>query len=337
MKKLFLSLVAALLAATATFAQSSLLATLSHNGAITTYYGASALRDAYAKAVVGDIITLSSGTFTAVNIEKAITLRGAGTGFDNLTQAEPTIIQGDFTIQTGKPKLTTIEGIYSNNTVTFYNSNITFLKSRFKIIQSYNTGDSSILSFIHCRIAELLKTTNSTYESYTSVSCVNSIVIFPENNSHGTSNFEFNNCIVYRGKWADRGLYRATFKNSILIVTTAVTMESSNLFNNTLGLYTDGTANIFSNSTNSTNTQIKEYSTVFKTFTSSYSDSETFELTDAAKAKYLGKDGTQVGIYGGNMPFDGTPTNPQITKCNVAAKTTADGKLSVDIEVQSAQ
>lgn len=335
MKKLFLSLVAALLAATATFAQSSLLATLSHNGAITTYYGASALRDAYAKAVVGDIITLSSGTFTAVDIKKAITLRGAGTGVDNLTQAEPTIIQGDFTIQTDKPKLTTIEGIYSNNTVTFYNSNITFLKSRFKIIQSYySSDDSSILSFIHCRITELLRIPSY---CYTSVSCVNSIIIFPENKDYGTSNFEFNNCIVYRGKWAGQDLYRATFKNSILIVTTAVAMESSNLFNNTLGLYTDGTANIFSNSTNSTNTQVKGFSTVFKTFTSSYSDSETFELTDAAKAKYLGKDGTQVGIYGGNMPFDGTPTNPQITKCNVAAKTTADGKLSVDIEVQSAQ
>lgn len=336
MKKLFLSLVAALMAATATFAQSSLLATLSHNGAITTYYGTSALRDAYAKAVVGDIITLSSGTFTAVDIEKAITLRGAGTGFDNLTQAEPTIIQGNFTIKTGKSKLTTIEGIFSNNTVFFQNSNITFLKSRFKIIKSPGSGDSSILSFIHCRIAENLKPGNG-YWSDTSVSCVNSIVIFPENTSSGKSNFEFNNCIVYRGKWANQDLYRATFKNSIFLVTTAVAMESSNLFNNTLGLYTDGTANIFSNSTNSTNTQIKGYSTVFKTFTSSYSDSETFELTDAAKAKYLGKDGTQVGIYGGNMPFDGTPTNPQITKCNVAAKTTADGKLSVDIEVQSAQ
>lgn len=338
MKKLFLSLVAALLAATATFAQSSLLATLSHNGAITTYYGTSALRDAYAKAVVGDIITLSSGTFTAVDIEKAITLRGAGTGVDNLTQAEPTIIQGDFRINAGKSKLTTIEGIYSNNTVKFYDSNITFLKSRFKIIKAYQSQDSSILTFIHCRIAELLNTTyGSSYYSYTSVSCVNSIVIFPQNKNFGTSNFEFNNCIVYRGKWANQDLYRATFKNSILLVTTAVAMESSNLFNNTLGIYTDGTANIFSNSTNSTNTQVKGFSTVFKTFTSSYSDSETFELTDAAKAKYLGKDGTQVGIYGGNMPFDGTPTNPQITKCNVAAKTTADGKLSVDIEVQSAQ
>lgn len=59
-----------------------------------------------------------------------------------------------------------------------------------------------------------------------------------------------------------------------------------------------------------------------------------YQLTDEAK-KYIGDDGTEVGIYGGSLGFDPTPTNPQITKFNVAPKTTADGKLSVDIEVNA--
>ena len=83
-----------------------------------------------------------------------------------------------------------------------------------------------------------------------------------------------------------------------------------------------------------------EYATLFKTYPGgplALLDSETFELTDAAKTQYLGTDGTEVGIYGGNLPFDPTPSNPQITKCNVAAKSTADGKLSVDIEVNAAE
>ena len=83
-----------------------------------------------------------------------------------------------------------------------------------------------------------------------------------------------------------------------------------------------------------------EYATLFKTYPGGslgLLDSETFELTDAAKTQYLGMDGTEVGIYGGNLPFDPTPSNPQITKCNVAAKSTADGKLSVDIEVNAAE
>lgn len=336
MKKLFLSLVAAMLAVTATFAQSSLLATLSHNGTISTYYGYTALKDAYNKASKGDVITLSGGTFSAVNIDKGITIRGAGTGLDSKNQAEPTIIQGDFNIASngGFDGLLTIEGIYSNNTVTIWNNvDVTFLKSRFDQItkgDNYSVGVN--FTFIHCRIARLLR-----IGSGTSVSCVNSIIWFPENKESGDSNFEFNNCVVYRGQWAHQDLFRATFKNSILLVTTAVTMEKSNLFNNTLGVCTDGDANIFANALNNSNMQVQGYKNVFKSLESSYSDDETFELTDAAKAKYLGKDKTEVGMYGGNMPFDATPTNPQITKCNVAAKTTADGKLSVDIEVESAQ
>lgn len=68
-----------------------------------------------------------------------------------------------------------------------------------------------------------------------------------------------------------------------------------------------------------------------------YSDDNEYKLTEAAKALIKGTDGTEVGIYGGNLPYDPTPTNPQISKFNVAAKTTADGKLSVDIEVKSAE
>jgi len=68
-----------------------------------------------------------------------------------------------------------------------------------------------------------------------------------------------------------------------------------------------------------------------------YSDDNEYKLTEAAKGLIKGTDGTEVGIYGGNLPYAPTPTNPQISKFNVAAKTTADGKLSVDIEVKSAE
>ena len=92
--------------------------------------------------------------------------------------------------------------------------------------------------------------------------------------------------------------------------------------------------------TNATNKIVSDYASLFKTYTGAnldLLDSENFQLTDAAKTQYLGADGTEVGIYGGNLPFDPTPSNPQITKCNVATKSTADGKLSVDIEVNAAE
>ena len=336
MKKLFFSLVA-LMMATMSFAQGSLLATLSHDGEISAFYGPTALRDAYDASVDGDIITLSSGSFEAVNIRKELTIRGAGMGLDSKTMAEPTIIRGNFDIgkTSGTPlsKLS-IEGVYHNNIITTdHLNNATFIKCRFNSIQRYATNTTMRnLTFVHCRVAQLLRISN-----YASISCVNSIVTFPENGEGGTSNFEFINCVVYRGQWAAQDLYRASFKNSILIETTAVSLPESSTYSNTLGVYTDGDADIFSTAITTTNKQVMGFENVFKTYNGSYSDKENFELTDDAKTQYLGDDNTEVGIYGGNLPYDGTPTNPQITKCNVAAKTTADGKLSVDIEVNSAQ
>ena len=136
MKKFFLSLVALIVSATAMFAQSSMLATLSHEGNISTFYGATALRDAHNAAAHGDIITLSSGTFVSVNITKAITLRGAGCEINTELQIEPTVITGDFTIKIPNDvtQRLTIEGIYHNDFLYYQNNlkNATFIKNRFK-------------------------------------------------------------------------------------------------------------------------------------------------------------------------------------------------------------
>jgi hypothetical protein len=95
-------------------------------------------------------------------------------------------------------------------------------------------------------------------------------------------------------------------------------------------------------SQNTTNVTVTSLSGLFKTYSQTnintfISDIDDFTLTDKAAAKYLGTDGTQVGIFGGSLPYDEEPTIPQITKCNVASKSTADGKLSVDIEVKAAE
>lgn len=89
---------------------------------------------------------------------------------------------------------------------------------------------------------------------------------------------------------------------------------------------------------------VEDMSYVFTTFTQSSEgenlqgfDLERFTLTDEAQAKYLGNDKTQVGIYGGSFPYSPNPTNPQIVKCDVASHSTADGKLSVDLQVATAE
>ena len=62
-------------------------------------------------------------------------------------------------------------------------------------------------------------------------------------------------------------------------------------------------------------------------------DYETFELTDEAKVKYLGNDGTEVGIYGGAMPYHPTPSVPRIKGFRMDAKP-SEGILKADVEVE---
>ena len=332
MKKLFLSLVAVLMTATATFAQSSVLATLSHDGEISTFYGATALRDAHNAAADGDIITLSSGTFVSVNITKAITLHGAGMEVNAALQIEPTVITGDFTINipdTVTSRLT-IEGIYNNHTISYSGTlkNATFIKDRFKKVTNGN-GTLKNATFIHCRIAENLYLTSNS-----SASCVNCVVWYPHSGDGSTSNFEFQNCVIKGSNLSN--IYSSSFKNCILLNDNRYYgyLESSCIAYNCVGI---GNSEMFKSMPNQTNV-MKGFSEVFKTLTGeTYNDSENFELTEEAQKSLLGIDGTQVGIYGGNMPFNSTPTNPQITKCHVAAKSTADGKLSVDITVNGAE
>lgn len=330
MKKMFLSLVAAMLCATAIFAQSSMLATLSHNGKISTYYGASALSDAYKAADNGDIITLSSGSFNAVNLEKAITIRGAGMAIDSTAQTEPTILMGDFNINIPDSidSRLTLEGIYHNLTITITGDfkNGTFLKDRFNKITYTNRSTIKNLTMIHCKVSNQLYISGGS-----SVSCLNSYINNPTTNSNG--NFEFVNCIIYKYNFGETEIGKSSFKNSFLYSNSGNGLSSSAVAYNCVGIGLSGMFIYIPNTTNST----KSFQEVFKTYTGTYNDNENFELTDEAKSTLKGIDGTQIGIYGGNMPFSTIPTNPQITKCNVAAKSTADGKLSVDITVNGAE
>lgn len=323
-KGLFLTLLSVVLFSLRVSAQSSLLATLNHEGTISTYYGASALQQAYNAATHGDVITLSSGSFLGMDIKKAITLRGAGMQVDTVSHTEPTVITNNFTIDisdTLSHRLT-IEGIYSNQTINVGTlKNAMFLKCRFYEFTYPNQSTSKMidLNFIHCRIASYFSLTNG------SAAFTNCVI----NNIHQYkgSPMSLTNCYTK----ANLALSNSEFKNCIIVSNSNGT-STSTYYNN---LYvTASNSNL--NSPNNTNVKIPNTDERIKFLTGDYSDDKDYVLTDAVRALIKGTDGTEVGIYGGSLPYDPTPTNPQITKFNVAAKSTADGKLSVDIEVNSA-
>lgn len=321
-KRIFFALLAAVLCTMGASAQSSLLATLNHEGTISTFYGTGALQEAYKAATHGDVITLSSGSFLGTDIQKAITLRGAGMVVDTVSHTEPTVISNDFTIHVSDTlsHRFTMEGIYSNQNIKISClQNAMFLKCRFKSVGYGNVNSSKMkdLNFIHCRIAESFSLAQNGSASF-----INSIVLGTYQSTNAV--FSFTNCYVN-----NVNLSHSEYKNCI--IKHDYYGQSSTTYYNNLWL----ASNYNLNSPNNTNVKINPTDERVSFLNVDYSDSNDYVLTDAVRALIKGTDGTEVGIHGGSLPYDPTPTNPQITKFNVASKSTADGKLSVDIEVNA--
>lgn len=349
MKKLFLVFIAVFSFIAQASAQSSVMATLHHDGDIKTFYGTSALRLAHEEAAHGDVITLSSGTFVSTNITKAITLRGAGMGLDSISGTEPTMLTGNFIITIANDSTLkdndafTMEGIYHYDIIYLRADliNPQFIKCYLNEVNDNNSCSIYKGTFIHCflRALDINNGSASLFNCY-----VNSPYM---NNSSTTASFEFQNCVIESGGLSL--LKRSTFRNCFIYgfagssnLSYDVISSTSTAFNCVGTRKNNTTSNMFLNIPNTTNKQVSSVSEVFKTWTGATLGStslrtEKLELKDDAKTKYLGNDGTEIGIYGGSIPFVASPSNPQITKLNVASKSTADGKLSVDIEVKAAE
>lgn len=370
MKKLF-SILALALSFSALFAQQTTVALLNHEGTISTFYGAEALVQAHKAATDGDVITLSGGAFTAPSSwTKVVTLRGAGCyeGSDNTR--EVTIIGNAFklAIPTTTEATTTIEGIYFKEGFSFSTKvkNTTFLKCYFEGTVSSVCRNTN---FYNCVLASALTFSGSNTD-LADVNLFNSYVRNPENTSSYVS-AKFTNCIVGfsrtlggSGTSSNKGqmvwsMGYAKYNNCIFVGNIQATTTPSTInipatcnATNCLSCYcayqnesdTQDAIydyNVFDEMSNSTNKYLEEgtpieeaIKSVFKTYngTDAYNFHESYELTDEAKATYLGTDGTQVGIHGG-MGFDLVPSTLQITKCEVSPRATKDGKISVSIEV----
>lgn len=315
------------------FAQQQM-ATLNHNDTITVFYGHYALKDACDAAVAGDIVTLSPGTFEKCDITKPITLRGAGATIDTIAGTYPTIISGYFKLDI--PKHTeyylVIEGVYMSQNID--------------INKLYNA------KFNRCNINDL-RFGEAIEEIAENVEFVNCLIggINSGYKCSSTSNFTFVNCALY---WHSGGEVASAFINSQLIMN--ISFLKSTAYNSVITRANNGcsfnqTANAFNsifirngyssnilyNTTNNTNVTYNNLNEVFETWHSctynNFSFDERYILKEEIATSFLGSDGTEVGIHGGMFPFDTRPSYMVVKKCNVANKSTIDGKLSVDIEV----
>lgn len=322
MKKFFvylMAVVAMAVCSVSAFAQNTLVATLTHGDEVSMFYGTNALRQACSAATHGDVINLSGGKFQSTKITKAVAVRGTG-----IHDANPTYIVNNFDVEipANVTEKLSFEGCRITNTITIKGtlSNAYFLKNYLKYVYVYPSDNAKMNNgmFVNCDVYGMSLYGQSTAQ------IINSYV---EQFSNSGKLASFVNCVINTNGYAH--LYKCCqFVNCIMYG------MSGGCFPSTCSAMNCVDVSGYKNALN--NISLKE--------NCSYAGMDIFQgsnvwrdLTDEAKAKYLGIDGTPVGKFGGMIPYNMTPSYPQITKMNVAAKTTADGKLSVEIGVSAAQ
>ena len=356
-----LLLICTLLCANVLLAQEQL-AVLKHNDSTSVFYGASAFEQAYTAATHGDIITLSDGIFSTPNqIKKGITVRGNGAVVDTARKSTGTyFMEGCSVYDLGDSLEFKAEGIYfsSFGTLRSYDieltrcyidniSGVAGLQATNCIIKGGNNGyiyypfsgsENHQNRYINC----ILKANSGCYLPGYAI-CNNCIMV----GKNLTNYYQYNNCVLNGGSAVNLP-YHAICNNCIIIGREYYT---SYQYNNCVVRKGGGNDTILngslnnsvligftgSNSPASSGNVAMSLSDVFENWdgTGLPTDLETYVLKSSVSDSIQSIDGTEVGIFGGFMPFDWRPSYSIIKRFNVANRTTADGKLSVDIEVIS--
>lgn len=315
--------------------------TLQHGDTITTFYGGGAFVEAYNAAADGDIITLSGGSFTCdIDIDKNLTIRGAGPVANPETGTEATLLTKSGAIYIGRANSSTpegltdfyMEGIFFPGTVCYRDmTNPTFARCNFEFFDY-----SRILTggqFINCVFKRFhgVNVYNSVF-----INCViNQMESF--NSDHG---YVFYNCqVVYGPTWTACSI---TAYNSIIIKTPNSYPYSSDCnFYNCIALSNDNGTPIGNAHTencvlytpaNSPNSN--SYEAVYQTFRGGdFNFAEAYQLLDVIATEFPTTDGTEVGIHGGNVPYTSRPFYQMLRTVNVPQHSNSEGKLNVEIEV----
>lgn len=345
-------------------AQDVQLATLQKAEGLQVFYGADAFKEAMAAADHGDVITLTSGSFNATTITKAVSIYGAGyemdakmktseTGevvaeADNELPKYPTRLVGNFSITLDlineqPAEGLYMEGIYSNNEV-FVGSKLvaaSFVKCRFQGFSFWKDErtmmDSKDCLLSQCRIAGWLEPGSS--QSMTMNNCIINLLgrNLDKSTCYVKNSIIYNVLSTWRGSLKDCIIgivYNAGGNGFHQMSNVLAPLHSSSAAYHTLFNSEGALNNIITKDGNWLLTDIQWTTTLFGEEHTGYDDTFMYELTDAAKATYIGTDGKFVGIYGGTSPFSPTLTIPRVVKKDIAAET-VDGKLKVNIKVET--
>lgn len=313
------------------------MATLQHGDKTTVFYGIDAFKSAYdAAADSADVITLSSGEFNVPDyIQKSLSIYGAGFEEDSVNGVKPTILNNYLNIKhadgvddDGKTTAGSkhvnnmhIEGICLNSIYFYNNNNIPYKNFTFvKCLCNFSMPECYTYNFIirQC-VCNYISFSNQYTENFYATNS-----FFGElcNGSNTSNTAKFDHCIIkavsnfYFGNFTNNILYSTlrtsmTGTKNIFINQSSTGLSAANDIDNYVGKLPEG---IFTNAADA----------------GDYAANKTFALK--YPTKYIGTDGTQIGLYGGNYSWNKIPSTPRIISSSIDLKTTADGKLNVSLK-----
>jgi len=316
------------------------IATLEHAGATSVFYGITAFNDAYNASVNGDEVYLSAGYFYApAAIAKGIKVYGSGHFPDSANVAKRTTISAGLTINKGADSLR-LEGLYIDGDINYDGSNsvdyVKVLRSRVGNIEFRTNSAGAAKDY--CSYEECYIDGDLNF-SYYGTSLLLSKNIFFKQFYYISNGALIEKNILLCASDVFNSVSGSLIRDNIIFSTNPY---SKTIYgNNSTGNSFNNNLLVMANPSWNKNTQINNYSgitqaNIFVNQAGNAIDySHDYHLKNPAT--YIGTDGTQVGLYGGLIPFKdgGIPSNPQITSKSVDTKTDANGNLKINFTVKA--
>ena len=317
MKKILFTILVFGCAIAAQAQNEELTAILQHGEEVSVFKGLNALVKAHNAAEDGDVITLSAGTFNPATITKGISIYGAGFEANEETGADVTLINN--TLQIGAADLTVsnvhIEGLRINGFIDAPCENTSKVE-HLVVTKCYWSGgfhcfgEVEYVDINNCIIMENVYSDNKVA---TSLALTNCFVGGDVKNFTVGSSVVVDHCIVCGGE-AGPVLY----KNTILTYRYANDYYGNywGAFRKTSGATVQNCIYSYGISSNNIVQDCFEvnYNPFADANNATYSEQRTFELL--SPEEWVGTDGTEIGIRGGNG-WSKTPSTPVVKNLNV--------------------
>ena len=310
------------------------IATLQHKEQTKVFYGPGSFAEAFAASINSDTIYLSPGAFNppATSINKGITIVGSGHFPDEATLKTRTVLLGDLSIGGGADSLL-LEGIYFDKDLSCEAKSIRNIKIiRCRMNNFIVSGNSPDYAKDNCLVDECFIDGSIINPSCSNYFQVRHSIISGQINNVGKNAVIEGNIFLINGSSLS-SIGGSIIRNNIFLSNQVASCNNNSFYNN---LFIASGINLYSSPNNYADANyfdVPQANIFVNQSGNSISYTHDYHLKNPEK--YIGTDGTQVGIYGGFTPFKekGLPFNPQITSKTIAHETDNDGNLNISVTV----